>query len=38
MNVLGEPIDEQGEIGAEESWSIHRPAQATKNNLTVRNY
>ena len=26
MNVLGEPIDEQGEIGAEESWSIHRPA------------
>ena len=26
MNVLGEPIDEQGEIGAEENWSIHRPA------------
>ena len=26
MNVLGEPIDEQGEIDAEESWSIHRPA------------
>ena len=26
MNVLGEPIDERGEIGAEESWSIHRPA------------
>lgn len=26
MNVLGEPIDEQGPIGAEETWSIHRPA------------
>ena len=26
MNVLGEPIDEQGEIGVEENWSIHRPA------------
>ena len=26
MNVLGEPIDERGEIGAEENWSIHRPA------------
>ena len=26
MNVLGEPIDEQGDIGAEENWSIHRPA------------
>ena len=26
MNVLGEPIDERGEIGAEESWSIHRAA------------
>lgn len=26
VNVLGEPIDEQGEIGAEENWSIHRPA------------
>ena len=26
MNVLGEPIDEQGDIGAEENWAIHRPA------------
>tara|TARA_B100000676_G_scaffold224625_1_gene222050 strand:+ start:7490 stop:8866 length:1377 start_codon:yes stop_codon:yes gene_type:complete len=26
MNVLGQPIDEQGEIGAEESWPIHRAA------------
>ena len=25
-NVLGEPIDEQGDIGAEENWAIHRPA------------
>ena len=38
MNVLGEPIDEVGEIGAEESWSIHREApsyeeQASSNEL-----
>ncbi|MFQ2196104.1 F0F1 ATP synthase subunit beta [Aeromonas jandaei] len=26
MNVLGEPIDEKGPIGEEESWSIHREA------------
>lgn len=26
MNVLGEPIDEKGPIGAEETWSIHRQA------------
>lgn len=26
MNVLGEPIDEKGEIGAEEAWPIHRSA------------
>ncbi|KAE9527520.1 MULTISPECIES: F0F1 ATP synthase subunit beta [Testudinibacter] len=26
MNVLGEPIDELGPIGAEENWSIHREA------------
>ncbi|TRX58119.1 F0F1 ATP synthase subunit beta [Thalassomonas sp. M1454] len=26
MNVLGEPIDEAGEIGADESWIIHREA------------
>ena len=26
MNVLGEPIDEAGEIGAQESWPIHRDA------------
>ena len=26
MNVLGDAIDERGEIGAEETYSIHRPA------------
>ncbi|MBR0574614.1 F0F1 ATP synthase subunit beta [Pasteurella atlantica] len=26
MNVLGDPIDEKGEIGEEERWSIHREA------------
>ena len=26
MNVLGEPIDERGDIKAEENWSIHREA------------
>ncbi|MFV2056338.1 MAG: F0F1 ATP synthase subunit beta [Thiohalomonadales bacterium] len=26
MDVLGKPIDEKGEIGAEDSWAIHRAA------------
>lgn len=26
MNVLGDPIDEKGPIGAEEQWAIHRAA------------
>ncbi|MDP8079462.1 F0F1 ATP synthase subunit beta [Phocoenobacter skyensis] len=26
MNVLGDPIDEKGDIGEEERWSIHREA------------
>ena len=26
MNVLGEPVDEKGAIGADMSWPIHRPA------------
>ncbi|TDU23269.1 ATP synthase F1 subcomplex beta subunit [Panacagrimonas perspica] len=26
MNVLGEPIDEAGEVKAEQHWAIHRPA------------
>ncbi len=25
MNVLGEPVDEAGDVGASESWPIHRP-------------
>ena len=26
MDVLGEPVDGKGEVGAEEAWAIHRPA------------
>ena len=26
MNVLGEPVDEQGPIGADDNWVIHREA------------
>jgi F-type H+-transporting ATPase subunit beta len=26
MNVIGEPVDERGPIGAESEWEIHRPA------------
>ncbi len=26
MDVLGEPIDEKGDVATEERWSIHRPA------------
>ncbi|WOD08920.1 F0F1 ATP synthase subunit beta [Marinomonas sp. GJ51-6] len=38
MDVLGNPIDEKGSIGAEESWSIHRSApsyseQSSSNEL-----
>ncbi|RUM51511.1 MAG: F0F1 ATP synthase subunit beta [Methylococcus sp.] len=38
MNVLGDPIDEKGAIGAKESWAIHRSAprydeQAANNEL-----
>ena len=38
MNVLGDPIDEAGDIGAEEHWPIHRKApsyaeQAASNDL-----
>jgi F-type H+/Na+-transporting ATPase subunit beta len=28
MNVIGDPVDEQGEVGAEERWPIHRKAPA----------
>ncbi len=38
MNVLGQPIDEQGDIGEKEKWGIHREApsydeQAASNEL-----
>ena len=26
INVVGEPIDQKGEVKTKESWSIHRPA------------
>ena len=28
LNVVGDPVDEQGEVGAEERWPIHRKAPA----------
>ncbi|MCC5869556.1 MAG: F0F1 ATP synthase subunit beta [Gammaproteobacteria bacterium] len=28
MNVLGEPLDNEGDVAAEAQWSIHRPAPA----------
>ncbi|HWB74862.1 MAG TPA: F0F1 ATP synthase subunit beta, partial [Nannocystaceae bacterium] len=28
INVIGDPVDEQGEIGSEERWPIHRKAPA----------
>ncbi|OBY49530.1 F0F1 ATP synthase subunit beta [Aggregatibacter aphrophilus] len=36
MNVLGEPIDERGPIGAEEEWAIHRstPSYEEQSNST----
>ncbi|MCA8837107.1 MAG: F0F1 ATP synthase subunit beta [Proteobacteria bacterium] len=34
MNVLGEPIDDLGEIGAEESWPIHRQPPSFKDQST----
>jgi F-type H+/Na+-transporting ATPase subunit beta len=36
MNVLGQPIDERGDIGEKEKWSIHReaPSYAEQANAT----
>ncbi|WP_024871982.1 F0F1 ATP synthase subunit beta [Tolumonas lignilytica] len=36
MNVLGEPVDEQGPIGAEDNWVIHRaaPSYEDQSNTT----
>ncbi len=33
MNVLGDPIDMKGDIGAEEKWSIHRAAPTYEERL-----
>jgi len=36
MNVVGEPVDEMGEVGAEKEWEIHRPApEFTEQSTTV---
>ena len=40
INVVGEPIDEKGEIKSKDKWSIHRPApkfvdQATETEILV---
>jgi F-type H+-transporting ATPase subunit beta len=40
MNVIGEPVDEQGPIDAQETWSIHRDAppfveQSTEQEILV---
>ena len=34
MNVLGEPVDEKGEIGEEERWAIHRSAPSFADQAT----
>jgi F-type H+/Na+-transporting ATPase subunit beta len=34
MDVLGEPIDELGDVGSEERWSIHRSAPAFEDQAT----
>jgi F-type H+/Na+-transporting ATPase subunit beta len=35
MNVLGDPIDERGEIGSDELYSIHRPAPSYEEQSNV---
>jgi F-type H+/Na+-transporting ATPase subunit beta len=35
MNVLGDPIDERGEIGSDELYSIHRPAPTYEEQSNV---
>lgn len=35
MNVLGEPIDNKGEIKSDEHWSIHRPAPSFSEQATT---
>ena len=35
MNVLGEPVDEQGPIGEEDNWVIHREAPSYEDQSNV---
>ncbi len=35
LNVVGEPVDEAGPVGAETEWEIHRPAPAFVNQSTT---
>ncbi len=35
MDVLGKPIDEKGDVGSDERWSIHRPAPAFEDQATT---
>jgi F-type H+-transporting ATPase subunit beta len=36
FNLLGEPIDEAGDIEVEERWPIHRPAPSVENLIPTR--
>jgi F-type H+-transporting ATPase subunit beta len=36
FNLLGEPIDEKGEVEVEERWPIHRPAPSVENLTPTR--
>src|SRR5690554_3862654 len=39
MNVIGEPVDEAGPIGADEEWEIHRPApEFVKQSTSVESF
>jgi F-type H+-transporting ATPase subunit beta len=39
MNVIGEPVDEAGPVGADEEWEIHRPApEFVKQATTVESF
>nr|MCH9670807.1 F0F1 ATP synthase subunit beta [Gammaproteobacteria bacterium] len=35
MNVLGEPVDDAGDIGADESWPIHRAAPSFQDQAST---
>ncbi|MFN8614636.1 MAG: F0F1 ATP synthase subunit beta [Vampirovibrionales bacterium] len=35
LNVLGEPVDEAGDVSSEEHWPIHRPAPALSERSTA---